>query len=131
MANNFFCKPIIDEASGDFPAAAWALIHVAWVCDDVEKARPARTCRAKTADMIRKTISNGQQAAKQDGAETSIQVDLLRRAGRVAEARRVIAERRCIISEDIILKILYFLDGILPEGDDGCQPIAERIGENP
>lgn len=38
LANKFLCKALIDERSGDYAAAAWALIHAAWACDDADQA---------------------------------------------------------------------------------------------
>lgn len=93
LANSFLCKALIDESSGDYAAAAWALIHAAWACDDDARPKPARTCRSKAAAMIEKALGSGQQFAEQDGADTAIQVDLLRRAGRLTEARRLIAAK--------------------------------------
>lgn len=87
FANRFLCKALIAERSGDCTAAVWALIHAAWACDNAEKPEPARTCRSKAADMIEKALGSGQKVAGQDGADTAIQVDLLRRAGRASPTR--------------------------------------------
>ncbi|MFC1560595.1 hypothetical protein ACFL3W_01475 [Pseudomonadota bacterium] len=125
VANNFLCKSLIDEASSNYAAAVWALIHAAWVCDDVKKTKPARTCRIKAADMITKAIENGQKVGDRDGAETVIQADLLRRAGRVAEARTVITDKRSSITEGNVSKILDFQDALLSRGDEACHTIEE------
>lgn len=59
LANSFMCKALIEEQSEDLAAAAWSLIHAAWACDDAERNGPARTCRCKAADMVRKALDSG------------------------------------------------------------------------
>jgi len=80
--------------------------------------------------MIRKALENGQQVAGQDGAETAIQIDLLRRAGRLNEARQLIQTQRPAITEDIILKILAFQETLIAGGDEARHTISEGLGEN-
>jgi len=130
LANSFLCKAMIDEGSGDFSAAAWALIHAAWACDDDENPVPARVCRSKAADMIEMALGNGQAIIDQEGAETAIRVDLLRRAGRLAEARQLISTKRPEINEDIISKILTFEDTLVTRGDESCHTVAEAFGDH-
>jgi hypothetical protein len=79
--------------------------------------------------MIEKALGNGQDIAKQGGADTAIHVDLLRRAGRFTEARQLISTKRSAITDDIISKILDFQDVLLTKGDDACHTIAEALGE--
>ncbi len=130
LANSFLCKALIDESSGDYAAAAWALIHAAWACDDAGKPEPARVCHSKAVDMIEKALSSGQTIAEQDGADIAIRVDLLRRAGRLTEARQLIATKRPVITEDIISKILDFQEVLLAKGDEACHSIAEALGDH-
>lgn len=130
LANGFLCKALIDESAADYAAAAWALIHAAWACDDAEKPEPAKTCRSKAIDLIEKVLANGQQVAEQDGADTAIRVDLLRRAGRLIEARHLISTKRPASTEDIISKMLDFQYVLLAKGDETCHTIAEALGEN-
>lgn len=130
LANGFLCKALVDESSGDYAAAAWALIYAAWACDDAEKAEPARTCRGKAVDMIEKALGNGQKFAEQDGADAAIRVDLLRRAGRIAEARQLITTSRHAGPEDVFVKIFNFQETLLTGGDQTCHTIAEAFGED-
>lgn len=130
LANSFLCKALIDERSADYSAAAWSLIHAAWDCDDEEMVEPAKTCRIKAVHMIRKALASGQRVADQDGATTAIQVDLLRRAGRLDDARRLIIMQRSGIDDDFILKILDFQERLVSRGDEACHTISEVIGES-
>jgi hypothetical protein len=130
LTNSFLCKALIDESSEDYASAAWSLIHAAWSCDDAEREAQAKKCRSKAADMIRKALESGQQVATQDGAETAIQVDLLRRAGRFNEAQKLIQTQRPAITEDIILTILAFQETLISSGDEACHTVSEVLGES-
>jgi hypothetical protein len=57
-------------------------------------------------------------------------VDLLRRAGRLKEARQLIQTQLPAITEDIILKILAFQETLILSGDEACYTIPESLGEN-
>jgi hypothetical protein len=129
LANSFLCKALIDKASGDYAEAVWAVIHAAWACDDAKKAEAARKCRIKAADLITKATSAGQAVSDEDGEATAIQVDLLRRAGRITEARKILAENRGSISDETFSKILDFQDDLLKRGDVACHTIEEAVGE--
>jgi hypothetical protein len=127
-ANSFLCKAIIHRECREFAAATMALIHAAWVCDDSGHLDQARTCRQKAADMLTITERNDQEVSGQQGAVTAILVDLLRRSGQVEEARRVIAERRDGITEDIIARVLDYQTTLLDKNDVSCHTIAEAVG---
>ncbi len=78
--------------------------------------------------MIGKALDSGQHFADQDGADTAIRVDILRRSGRLDEARQLILAKRPAITEDIILKILSFQETLISSGDEACHTISEAIG---
>lgn len=128
LANSFLCKALIEESSEDYATAAWSLIHAAWVCDDQDKVVLAATCRSRAADMIDKAIANKQTLSEQRGAETAIQVDLLRRAGRLSDARQLAAKQRPVIKEDVILKILDFQETLIEQGNLSCYTISDALG---
>lgn len=130
LANSFLCKAIIDREANDYAVATWALIHAAWVCDDADRAAEAVVCRSKAADMLVTAEAHGQRVAEQNGASTAILVDLLRRAGRTDDARRVIAERRTGISEAIIIRILDFQSDLIEKCGTSCHTISEVLGEH-
>ncbi|MDW8231667.1 MAG: hypothetical protein RMJ54_02710 [Roseiflexaceae bacterium] len=55
-------------------------------------------------------------------------MDLLRRAGRFAKARQVIASRRPGIIDDVILKILAFQELLIARGDVARYTLDEAVG---
>ncbi|MFZ5655436.1 MAG: hypothetical protein ACOY42_13705 [Pseudomonadota bacterium] len=130
LANSFLCEALINEGSEDYPSAAWSLIQAAWACDDAEMASPAKICRSKAAGMIDRAIESGQQVSEQGGAEIAIQVDLLRRAGRLNDARQLVETQQHAITEDIILKILTFQKALIEGGDEAPHTISEALGQN-
>ncbi|HWQ08513.1 MAG TPA: hypothetical protein VN436_05385 [Holophaga sp.] len=127
LANSFLCKALLDRHAGDFAGAAWSLIHAAWACDDAGRDAQAKACRGDAADMIQRALDHDQKIADQDGAETAIQVDLLRRAGRLEEARQMVQVRRRTIQEGIILKILAFQETLISRRDQACHRISEGL----
>lgn len=123
LANSFLCQAHIDESLGEYAEAAWACIAASWTCDDDEKPRQARACRNKAVDMIEQALHKNQQVAKQDGTARAIQVDLLRRAGRLTEAWQLIQAQRPEITDDFILKMLVFQETLIARGDEACHTI--------
>lgn len=128
LANSFLCQAIVDEYAGNYAAAAWAIVHAAWVCDDAEKSESAQECRSKAAEMVLRAIEAGQEFTRQRGAETVILADLLRRAGKFAEAGQVIARRRADIQDDTILNMLAFQERLIARGDVACHTLDEAAG---
>ena len=125
LANSFLCRALIESACGDYSAEAWAFIHAAWVCDDTEHLEQAIVCRQRAAEAIARAEEHGQQLTEQEGAGTAILVDLLRRSGRLDEARRAIAEHRGTIADEIILRVLDFQMWLIDQDDESCHTIAE------
>lgn len=130
LANSFLCKSLLDVESAGYSEAAWSLIHAAWACDDAMKNIQARTCRSNAADMIGNAVENGQNITDQDGLDTAIRVDLLRRAGRLDEARQLIQTQRTAITEGIILKMLDFQGALIARRNKSRHTISEALGEN-
>ncbi len=127
LANSFLCKAIIDRETNDYAGATWALIHAAWVCDDAHRPNEAAVCRHKAATMLVTAEDHGQQVGSRSGASTAILVDLLRRSGRTDDARRVIAERRAGITDDIITRVLDFQSNLIEKGDTSCYTISQAL----
>ena len=128
LANSFLCKAVLDREAKDYGSATWALIHAAWACDDSDCPSQAMACRGKAADMHMLAETERQQVAEQSGAGTAILVDLLRRSGRLDQARELIAARRAAVTEDIIVRVLDFEVALIEKGDVSCHTIAEALG---
>ncbi len=127
LANSFLCKAMIERADGDYAAAAWALIHAAWACDDEGRATASVTCRSSAANTLMVSQDRGQSFAEQDGADTAILADLLRRSGRTDDARKVIAEGQRADVEDVIVRVLEYQSALIDRGDTSCHTIGEAF----
>jgi hypothetical protein len=128
LAKFFLCKAIIDNKSRAFAAATLAFMRAAWSCDDSGHLDQARKCRQKAAEMLVIAEDDGKQVSEQNGADTAILVDLLRRSGQIEQARKAIVARRGGITEEFIARILDFQATLLDKNDVSCHTIAEVIG---
>jgi len=125
IANTFLCWSIIQEDLG-FPAqAAWASLHAAWVCDDEGEDVPARICRKRAADLLRRAWEKGDRLAALEGADEAVLADLLRRAGRFREARAVVAEALEKHPQPIIADIMRLQARLIAASDRGVHTVAE------
>lgn len=130
LANEFLCKAIIDAATGDHVAAAWATIRAAWACDDDGDFSGSTACRSKAADIVMVAEEQGLDVAEA-GANSVLIVDLLRRSNRIDEARTQVAERRVRFrDESTIGRILEFQADLIKVGDVSCHTASDALEEN-
>jgi Leucine-rich repeat (LRR) protein len=91
--NAFICYSLILEAIGDYAGAGWSTLYAAWMYDDASKIDQARTYRKKAVAFFQKAKEKGQEfAARPEGTEDVIIVDLLRRSGEFESALRICEE---------------------------------------
>jgi hypothetical protein len=115
LARRFFAYAhALDPAN---PAAVgWAFLQAAWVCDDDGLAAEATACRELSADwFLRCTPFTGDEENLTTGA---VLVDVLRRAGRFAEAS---SECEALLAlrdvEDELRQVLQFQSRLIAKGD--------------
>lgn len=125
LANTFLCWSLIQEDAGQRGRAAWACIHAAWVCDDQENDVAARICRKRAAALMKQAMREGDRLAAQDGGDDAILVDLLRRAGRLRDARMAAGEALTRHPEPLIADILGYQKRLIERADRGCHSIDE------
>ena len=130
LANEFLCMAMVNRAAEDYAGATWALIRAAWVFDDENGAAEARMCRSKAADMIALAEEHGQSVAKQEGASTAILVEVLRRSGRLDDARNAIARRPAPQAAEVIVSVLQYQERLIEQGDTDCHTIADAFGDD-
>lgn len=107
-------------------AAAKALLHAAWVCDDNRHAELACACREECADLM---IGVDYTAHGEAGFRSQlVLVDILRRAARFDEAEdwieRLLAQAGL---PDSLSKILRYQRGLLQSGDMGCHEVEMAL----
>lgn len=125
LANFFLCKAMIDDAHNMKVEATWSLIHAAWVCDDADNQPNAVNCRNKAALMLREVIELGEHLSKEEGINTVILVDLLRRSGQFEEARSEIKKNIALVDNDNYNKILEFQLILIQISDLNCYNIDD------
>ncbi|MDD2473580.1 MULTISPECIES: hypothetical protein [unclassified Methanoculleus] len=125
IANTFLCWSIIQEELGAPARAAWASLHAAWTCDDEGEDVPARICRRRAADLLQRAWERGERLAHQEGADEALLTDLLRRSGRLREARAVAKEVLLRNPEPVIADIMRFQVQLSTASDRNAHTVAE------
>jgi hypothetical protein len=125
IANTFLCWSIVQEDLGTPAQAAWASLHAAWICDDEEQDVPARICRKRAADLLLRAWDQGERLVSQEGADEALLADLLRRAGRLREARAVVKETLERNPQPLIADIMRFQVRLIAASDRGAHNLAE------
>ncbi|WP_332450776.1 hypothetical protein [Methanoculleus sp.] len=125
IANTFLCWSIIQEDLGVPAQAAWASLHAAWICDDEKEDVPARVCRKRAADLLQRAWNQGERLASQAGADEALLADLLRRAGRLREARAVVKETLDQNPQPVIADIMRLQARLIAASDRGAHTVAE------
>jgi hypothetical protein len=82
------------------------------------------------ADAIILANEKGKRIMDQEGADTAILVDLVRRSGQIKKAKQVIAERKSKITEEIVIQILNYQSLLLDKDDVFCHTIDEALHAN-
>jgi len=130
LANSFLCGAMLHEAAGKLNQAAIRLLYAAWACDDCGSTTAAAHCRNAAEAMIVRTNESGQPVCQQgDGATDCLRVDLLRRAGRGADARKIISAALPKITDDILRKVLKFQAALIKRRDMGCYTVSDVVRE--
>lgn len=125
LANTFLCWSIIQEGLGAPAQAAWASLHAAWICDDEGDDVPARICRIRAADLLRRAWEQGDRLTTQAGGDEAILVDLLRRAGRFREARALVRETLEQNPPPLIAEIMRLQARLIDAKDRNTHTVAE------
>ena len=130
LANSFLCGAMLHEAAGEINLAAIHLVFAAWACDDRGSTTAAAHCRNAAEAMIVRTNESGQPFCEEgDGATDCLRVDLLRRAGRGADAMKIIHAALPKVTNDILRKVLTFQTALIKRRDMGCYTVSDVVQE--
>ncbi|MCO5168541.1 MAG: hypothetical protein M9894_19550 [Planctomycetes bacterium] len=125
LATAFACHAHLCEVTGRTRDAGWAMVRAAWVCDDADDAAAARRCREWALELLSR---GGAGQEEQAGAHAALLVDLARRAGRLDEARALVAAGRAAGPDEVIGKLLTFQEALIDAGDVGCHTVERPLG---
>jgi len=128
LARKFACYAELNAQ--DHERAGFALLHSAWVCDDLGATTQAIAYRNQAADLLisLQPFDDNEKQAKL-GATL---VDVLRRALRFPEAKSLaetLLSYESVGSNKIIAEILDYQTRLCDAGDADCHTIADATGE--
>lgn len=129
VANRFLCKAMIETAEKHFAEAAWSTIHAAWCFDDHEedyKEESARF-RLQAIAMIQKIRAEHGVFGVKEGVDIAVMVDLLRRAGKFADAQKLIDQCFDTSSRINIKKAMIFQEKLIARFDTGSHTLGAAL----
>ena len=126
--NHFICLSMIQEAGGDYGRAGWAHVYCAWVCDDDSNIRQhAVNCRQEALRLFEKAQAEGQRFAENSEEEEIIKIDLLRRARKFDDAKKLC---EAMLEKDCDKKTRSILDyqlELIEKGDAKVHTLNEAL----
>lgn len=130
VAASFLAWSYLQQQSGKYGDAAWSAMHAVWVCDDESKVAASKICREKAIALIQLAKSHKQKFARQKGMAEAITVDLMRRAGLLVQAFKLIEDARVMEIKESIVKVLDFQKQLIANNDRSGYTFVEALGED-
>lgn len=127
-ARAFLCQALIAKVQGRLKVAAWATIHVAWVCDDEGASVAATRHRLEGAGLVQAADLAGTPVGQDAGACAAIGTDLLRRGGSFAEAHAVAQAAIAAAPPDVIETVLRYQMRLIDARDRSCRTVEDALG---
>jgi hypothetical protein len=127
LTNSYLCWARLCEGKADHSSAGWGALQAAWVCDDDDRTERSRDCRHRAALSFQRAWELGDSFASDAASEHCIVIDVLRRAGRFAEARQVLDASAKLQLDDLFVRILS-LERLLIQAEDAtCHTVDEAL----
>jgi hypothetical protein len=129
LAREYFCAALVAEAAELRDGACSHFLSAAWVCDDAGAAEQARICRDRAAEMLASAIEWG-DVPTENPVVHGVRADILRRAGRHAEAVAALDTASAIDGEGEQTQtatVLAFIRELAEAGDDEPHSVAEAF----
>lgn len=127
-ARMFTAYAHLAESSGDLRSAAWAHRNAAWDCDDTAGAfDSAVQSRRAVLTLLSDLHTQGQSFTDDLTTDAILELDLLRRSGRLDE---VVARAADLANQDLpdILKaIAGFQQRMAAAGDTACHRVSDAV----
>lgn len=128
-ANSFLCRAVILEKLGDPVEAGWACVYAAWVCDDSQFEDSSITCRLRAVEFFRKAQAESIPFAPDHGQEVVLLADLLRRAQRFDDARKLCDVELSMEHTERTRKLLAFISDLAEDRDYRIHSESEGLEE--
>ncbi len=126
-ANSFLCRAMILEQQGDWVQAGWAAVYAAWVCDDSGFDSSAQHCRLRAVELFRRAQAAAIAFAPDRGQESLLLIDLLRRARKFDEARKLCDVESELGAEERAGMLLQFEMDLIEDRDSSIHTEAEGL----
>ena len=127
LTNSFLCQAMIEEAGNELAAACTSTLSAAWACDDAGRGDRATACRLAALSLLDLAEAAGFTHAHPDTL-TALRVDLLRRANRLDEAKRLLAGWRPRGPDEITRRVLEYEKKLIRRGDLSAHEAGEALG---
>lgn len=128
--NPFHVAAFIAEKSGDLAAAFHHRLHEAWIHDDRKKTARATTARLHAFDLMCRAREEGLRLFEEEGADDSVAVDLLRRAGDFRRAQEVCRNGLSGDCSERMRDLLEFQLDLCSRQDQGTHTMDEVSGKS-
>jgi len=125
LAASFECSALLQEATGNLGAAAWASIHGAWACDDAGAPLAARQARLRSIERVRRLHQTRRMLSPEPGLDQLVVIDLLRRAGEFSKADRGLRATGGWGQEHPVETLVAFQRHLVQNQDAGCYTIED------
>ena len=106
-ARRFLAFSVLLEELGAFAVAGHIALWCAWLCDDLESPHAAVRCRLRTLNLWREGRQHHQEFGDDIWEEFGLAIDVLRRAGRIEEAREACESALDMDNVPLSFEILY------------------------
>lgn len=126
-ARHWLCAARLEAAAGRLDDAFWSTLSAAWIADDAADPDAAARCRLLAVVALRLARAAGKRLAQRDGVAEIVEVDLLRRAGEFADARRCARRALERPREDVVERLLRFELDLVDAQDRGAHPVSEAV----
>ena len=130
LARQYFCAALVAEAAELRDTSASHFLSAAWACDDAGATEQARVCRDRAAEMFAAAIEWG-DVPSESPVVHGVRADMLRRAGRYAEALDALDAARPMDADDDeptqAATVLAYIRELAEAGDDRAHSVAEAF----
>lgn len=109
--------------------SAFACLRAAWVCDDAGETERAAACRGQAITQFERCITH--EDNEQSHTVAAIYIDVLRRAGRFAEAGKVCETVLAFPGlTDILRQVIRYQQDLCARGDLDRHTVADAVPGN-
>lgn len=125
LAAVFLRHALLERSQGRPLEAGEATIRAAWAADDAGDGLLAGNCRREAADLLLPLLVSPDLAADRRETLAVRLVDVLRRAGEWARAKKFCADLLAQASEGVIGEVLRLQASLVEQRDAGCHCIPQ------